>query len=169
MNHPHTGLSLAEDRAGTLLAARLDEGLQDVGPDVSERLRFARERAVARARQARLQAAAPQRGFAVSGGLALAGAGAGDGSATATGWSAWLPGSATGLGHDTSSGPWWRKLVSALPLLILALGFVAIQDTLMEHQIQAAAEVDAALLSDDLPPQAYADPGFAEFLRRQER
>jgi hypothetical protein len=101
--------------------------------------------------------------------LALAGAGAGDGSATATGWSAWLPGSATGLGHDTSSGPWWRKLVSALPLLILALGFVAIQDTLMEHQIQAAAEVDAALLSDDLPPQAYADPGFAEFLRRQER
>jgi hypothetical protein len=49
------------------------------------------------------------------------------------------------------------------------LGFVAIQDTLMEHQIQAAAEVDAALLSDDLPPQAYADPGFAEFLRRQER
>jgi hypothetical protein len=169
MNHPHTSLPLAEDRAGALLAARLDEGLQDIGPDVSERLRFARERAVARARQARLQAAAPQRGWAVSGGLALAGAGAGNGSGTATGWSAWVPGSATGLGHDTSSDPWWRKLVSALPLLILALGFVAIQDTLVENQIQAAAEVDAALLADDLPPQAYSDPGFAEFLRRQER
>ncbi|MFN5701099.1 MAG: DUF3619 family protein, partial [Betaproteobacteria bacterium] len=61
------------------------------------------------------------------------------------------------------------KLVSALPLLILTLGFLAIQDTLAEHQIQAAAEVDAALLTDDLPPQAYSDPGFAEFLRRQER
>ncbi|MFM8636357.1 MAG: DUF3619 family protein, partial [Betaproteobacteria bacterium] len=66
-------------------------------------------------------------------------------------------------------GSWWTKLVSALPLLILALGFLAIQDTLAEHQIQAAAEVDAALLTDDLPPQAYSDPGFAEFLRRQER
>jgi hypothetical protein len=60
-------------------------------------------------------------------------------------------------------------LASALPLLILALVFLAIQDTLTERQIQAAAEVDAALLADDLPPQAYSDPGFAEFLRRQER
>jgi hypothetical protein len=25
--------------------------------------------------------------------------------------------------------------------------------------------VDAALLTDDLPPSAYADPGFAQFLK----
>jgi hypothetical protein len=31
-------------------------------------------------------------------------------------------------------------------------------------QIDAAAEIDAALLSDSLPPSAYSDPGFAEFL-----
>jgi hypothetical protein len=68
-----------------------------------------------------------------------------------------------------TTGSWWTKLVSALPLLILALGFLAIQDTLAERQVRAAAEVDAALLTDDLPPQAYADPGFAEFLRRLER
>ena len=29
----------------------------------------------------------------------------------------------------------------------------------------AAAEVDAALLADDLPPEAYTDPGFGEFLK----
>ena len=27
------------------------------------------------------------------------------------------------------------------------------------------AEVDAALLTDDLPPAAYADPGFAQYLK----
>jgi hypothetical protein len=33
------------------------------------------------------------------------------------------------------------------------------------EQIAAAAEVDTALLSDNLPPSAFSDPGFAEFLR----
>jgi len=35
------------------------------------------------------------------------------------------------------------------------------------HNDQSAlelAEVDAALLIDDLPPQSYADPAFAHFL-----
>ena len=27
------------------------------------------------------------------------------------------------------------------------------------------AEIDAALLADDLPPKAYSDAGFAEFLK----
>jgi hypothetical protein len=27
------------------------------------------------------------------------------------------------------------------------------------------AEVDAALLTDELPPAAYADPGFLQFLK----
>ena len=150
------------DRAGRLLAVRLDEGLGTLGPDIGERLRFARERAVARARQSRLQAApTPAWAWTPAGGAAvLAGAGTGAGSS----WS---------LGQDTpgrSAGQsWWAKGVSVLPLLILALGFLAIQDTLLERQIQAAAEVDAALLADDLPPQAYSDPGFAEFLRNKDR
>jgi hypothetical protein len=32
-------------------------------------------------------------------------------------------------------------------------------------QIEAAAEVDAAILTDDLPPEAYRDQGFVEFLK----
>jgi Protein of unknown function (DUF3619) len=31
--------------------------------------------------------------------------------------------------------------------------------------VLAAAEIDAQLLSDSLPPTAYSDPGFAEYLR----
>jgi hypothetical protein len=29
----------------------------------------------------------------------------------------------------------------------------------------AAADLDGSLLADTLPPAAYADPGFAEFVR----
>jgi hypothetical protein len=41
---------------------------------------------------------------------------------------------------------------------------------LIEHlqsneQISVAAEVDSALLADDLPLNAYSDAGFAEFLK----
>ena len=42
MNHPRHSSPSAEDRAAALLTARLDEGLQDLGPDISARLRFAR-------------------------------------------------------------------------------------------------------------------------------
>jgi len=175
MNQPGTGSLSVEDRAGSFLASRLDEGLVQVGPDISERLRFAREKALARARQARLHAAAQGASSGVTwagaGGLALAGAGSAAGGGAGAGMSFGGWGARLGSNPDqgSTSSSWWSKLASALPLLILALGFLAIQDTLTERQIQAAAEVDAALLADDLPPQAYSDPGFAEFLRRQER
>lgn len=161
------GLGSPEDRAGQLLAARLDEGLHSLGPDIGERLRFARERAIARARHARLQAStAPVGHWQLAPGTVLAGAAAGIGARVGDG----APGWSLALGGSPSTpGGWWTKLVSALPLLILALGFLAIQDTLTERQVQAAAEVDAALLTDDLPPQAYSDPGFAQFLRGKDR
>jgi len=34
-----------------------------------------------------------------------------------------------------------------------------------EMRAKEIAEVDAELLIDDLPPQAYTDPGFAQFVR----
>ena len=40
-----------------------------------------------------------------------------------------------------------------------------VQDEKRAHEL---AEVDAALLTDDLPPAAYADPGFLQFLKSAE-
>ena len=45
------------------------------------------------------------------------------------------------------------------------LGLAGIAHVHDRAQIAAVAEVDAALLSDDLPPDAYTDPGFAEYLK----
>ena len=105
--------------------------------DVAERLRFARESAVSRRKQA-----APNLAPAVvrSGGAAVL------------------------LGPRGDGGPWWQ-LASFVPLLLLLAGMFFIQQWHLDRQIRDAAEIDTALLSDDLPPAAYADPGFVEFLK----
>jgi Protein of unknown function (DUF3619) len=66
---------------------------------------------------------------------------------------------------DDRQGGWWIKFVSVLPLVALICGLIAIQDWHVSNEISAAAEVDASLLADDLPPAAYSDPGFVEFLK----
>ena len=60
------------------------------------------------------------------------------------------------------------RLASALPLVVLVAGLVLIQHHHDLEQITAAAEIDSALLADELPPAAYRDPGFSEFLRSAE-
>ena len=126
-----------EARFGVRVASMLGERAQATAPDISERLRFAREQAISRAQAARRLASAPAPVVVSRGGVAaLAGQ----------------------LG-------WWFKLGSAMPLALLVAGLVGIAHVHDQAQIAAVAEVDAALLSDDLPPAAYTDPGFAEYLK----
>ena len=57
--------------------------------------------------------------------------------------------------------------MSFIPLICLAAGLMLLYDF---HNDQAAlelAEVDSALLIDDLPPEAYADPAFIDFLKNK--
>ena len=64
-----------------------------------------------------------------------------------------------------SRSRWWLRFASVLPLVALVGGLVLIQDWQNRTQISVAAEVDEALLGDDLPINAYRDPGFSEFLK----
>jgi hypothetical protein len=126
-----------ESRIALRLAARLTERTQDIGVDISERLRVARERALERARLAHAATPATSNlGVTTSGAAVLGG------------------------GTD-----WWVKLASALPLLVLLGGLMLIQQWHTRAQITVAADIDAALLADDVPPNAYSDPGFVEFLK----
>lgn len=123
--------STLEARYALRVAARLSERSDELPHDIGERLRFAREQALARARVARETAATASR----SGGAAVLG------------------------------GGWWPRLAAALPVLALAAALVLVQTEQQDEQLRAAVETDAALLADDLPPAAYTDPGFAEFLK----
>jgi hypothetical protein len=58
-----------------------------------------------------------------------------------------------------------HRIASVLPLLVLAAGLVLIHMVQTERRASELAEIDAALLTDDLPPAAYSDPGFVQFLK----
>ena len=144
MNHSipyrhRAGPEALQARFALRVVARLDERAAQLGPDVAERLRFAREKALDKAREARSLARPAIEPLAVGG--------------TTLAWS--------GLGDSSSL---WVKIGSVLPLVALVGGLMLIQHWHTRAQIDAAAEIDAALLSDNLPPSAYGDPGFAEFL-----
>jgi len=64
-------------------------------------------------------------------------------------------------------GDWLSRLATVLPLLALLVGLVAISAWQDEQRASEMADVDAALLTDDLPPAAYTDPGFAQYLLRE--
>ena len=138
--HTSAALPALEARVAARLAGLLTTQAQALPHDVNERLRFAREQALSRARQSRQQTA---------GGTAVV---------------------ATGGGTAALSGfsrlfGWWPQAASVLPLLVLVSGLLMIDRWVTREQVLAAAEIDAQLLSDTLPPTAYSDPGFAEYLR----
>jgi hypothetical protein len=58
----------------------------------------------------------------------------------------------------------WGWLASVVPLIALVVGLVTIKHFQDEHRAREVAEVDTAMLIGDLPPSAYADPGFLRFL-----
>ncbi len=57
------------------------------------------------------------------------------------------------------------RIGAVVPAFALVAGLFLIQTWQDKAQISVAAEIDAALLADDLPPTAYSDAGFAEFLK----
>lgn len=152
-----------EARFALRLSARLEEGAQSVPHDITERLRVAREQALRAAREGRVAALAPAAATVPVSVVSLQPAGA----TGLAGWSESQHARAHDHGRQLDDSPtsWGWRLASALPVIALVAGLWGIQQYYKREQVQAATDVDMALLTDDLPPAAYADPGFAEFLR----
>ncbi len=131
-----------EARVAARMAVALTHAAQELPHDVTERLRFARQQALERARESRLASTAA--------------------TATIVGVSA---GGAASLSHIPAWHQRWRSATAVLPLLLLVGGLLSINHWVVREQVLTAADIDAQLLSDNLPPVAYSDPGFAEYLR----
>ncbi|MDH6166020.1 hypothetical protein M2282_001161 [Variovorax boronicumulans] len=65
----------------------------------------------------------------------------------------------------TLGGGWWTRIGSVVPLIALVAGLITISVMQDDDRASELAEVDSALLTGDLPPAAYTDPGFAQFLK----
>lgn len=135
-SHPYES---ACDAYASRVAARLDDTTGELPYDISERLRAARMQALAQRKKV-----VPVHQIAPA---------------------VMQTGPSAALGWLGGGGGWWRSLLGAVPAMALMAGLVVINLSQDAYSTAEVAEVDAALLTDDLPPAAYADPGFVQFLK----
>lgn len=126
----------SQDQLGIRIAARLAESTNSLPSDISERLKAARMQALAKRKVVKLQLATGLSGHA---------------------------GVAT-LHMDENDRSVWNLIASLLPLFALIAGLLTISAIQDQNRAKEIADVDAELLTDDLPPAAYTDPGFVRFL-----
>lgn len=131
----HT-IETMQNQFGLRIAAHLDASVADLPHVISERLRAARIRAVT----ARTVSVQSNTQTMVQNGVAM------------------LHGGDEGLNI-------WNRIGALLPLIALVAGLATIKNFLDDDRANQLAEVDSALLADDLPPSAYTDPGFLQFLK----
>lgn len=135
----HSPHDLRLDHFGRRIAARLDTANAQLPHHISERLRAARTRAIAAS-----QVQAPQR-------------------QTARGLENH---NGVGVLHFGDEGlNLWSRLAAIFPLIALVAGLLLVKQVIDTRRADQLAEVDTALLTDDLPPSAYTDPGFLQFLK----
>ncbi|MES2105757.1 MAG: DUF3619 family protein [Pseudomonadota bacterium] len=61
-------------------------------------------------------------------------------------------------------GSWLGKVGIAMPLLVLVIGLFGIYHYEEQRRVSDLADIDAAMLVDELPPDAYLDTGFTTYL-----
>lgn len=132
-----------QDHLGLSIAARLNDTANSLPHDISERLKAARMQALANRKVVKVQTS-PAAAVSNNGGVLTLGGGGDD----------------FGL---------WNRVASLLPLFALVMGLLMIAVTMEDSRTQELADIDAELLSSDLPPDAYTDPGFVQFLRTNQQ
>lgn len=130
---------LVHDRFSLKVTARLSDACDKLPYEVTERLRAARVQAIGKRKIAVKQMAT---GVLTSGG-------------------------ALSLNSGEEGFSLWSAIASAIPLLALVVGLFSLNVVLSDERANELAEIDSALLTDTLPPSAYTDPGFAQFLKMQ--
>ena len=125
---------------GKRVATYLDHGNQQLPYDISERLRAARTRAIASRKVNQLELKnADDVQMQSNGSLRMP-----------------FPSKA----HDL-----YNLVISFIPLICLAAGLMLLYEFHNDQTVMELAEIDSALLVDDLPPHAYTDPAFVDFLK----
>ena len=139
MSHsPQIKAEILQDRFGFKTASYLAAGSAQLPYDISERLRAARVQAVSKRKIVKVLTVGSVLGTVNN--VALAG------------------------GFEEKLG-WWGRIGSVMPLVALVVGLLAINVVQSDNRARELAEVDSALLTDELPPAAFADPGFVQFLK----
>lgn len=130
-----------QDQLGRKIAIRLHDGAETLPHDITERLKVARMQALARRKVSK-----PKLVAGIS-----------------------SQGNALALHLNGDNRSLWNRVASLLPLLALIVGLLIIDAAQEQWGAQELADIDTELLTDDLPPSAYTDPGFVHFLSTKQR
>lgn len=126
----------ATDLAGAAFARALRQGEQAVPHDIRERLRVARLAAVHAHQRALARQAAQDEASTIA-------------------------------RRRQSPFSGWRKALAALPIAAAAgIGAIFMQGAVSEDVPHQQVETDLHILSSEVPPSAFADPAFGEYLKR---
>lgn len=132
---------MSEERFGWQVRQVLNRSTQGLPPTVENRLAQARAMALARKK-----ADNPLLAIASARRLSFAG------------------GQGGVLGSDSFSAHWMSSLGGIIPALALIFGIWFVFDIQQNEEANALAEIDAQVLVDDLPLDAYLDQGFSMFV-----
>jgi hypothetical protein len=130
---------IARDHFGRLVAKSLDQNLESLPTHINQRLEQARTLAISKKK--------PEKSYAWNFSLNFAG------------------NSNSSKGSQSSQSNWWRNIGNILPIIVLLVALIGIAQWQQDARIDDIADLDAALLSDEMPPDAYADNGFWIFLK----
>jgi Protein of unknown function (DUF3619) len=138
----NTNALSVETQVAQRITAALSRSNENLPHNTSERLRAARVRAVmARKKPLTLVRTSIRSGSVLNGQGSLS------------------------LGGGGGDRPMRQWLLGLAPIVILSVAMMMVSDNLQTSRSMEIAEVDAAILIDDLPPEAYADPGFLQFVK----
>ena len=141
----------AAEQFARKLTAHLSDSDAKLPYVVTERLRAARVQAIS----ARKRPHSPLRATQIEASAQILGLHS-DGTATL---------GMTGSNGQDQTPIWLRRLLTAIPLVGLAACLTVIGIDQDSRATIDVADVDAALLTSELPPAAFTDPGFQEYLQ----
>lgn len=137
-NSSRKNTDMLQDRFALRTVSYLASGATDLPHQITERLRAARFQAVAARKIAKIQTASQL---------------SSQGTSAALSW-----------GGDENAHK-WARIAGFVPLALLVVGLLLINTIQSDNRAQELADVDVALLTDALPPAAFSDPGFVQFLK----
>lgn len=130
---------MSQEHLGRLVAKSLDQNLENLPPHLTQGLEKARALAISKKK--------PEKSYAWNFSFNFAGMGS------------------SSKSDKTGHGSWLKSLGSIAPIIVLLVGLAGIAQWQQDARIDDIADIDAALLSDEVPPDAYADNGFWVFLK----
>lgn len=134
----------ATDAIAHAVVRHLNQGAEQLPHDISQRLKAARSLALEKRRQSL---------------------------AAVQVWQTQTQGTTASL--TLSGGPsnfwrWVRPFGATVAFLLVMATWVAMDQWKANDYAQEVADVDTQILTGELPPSAYTDPGFAQFLRNNQ-